>query len=570
MGPGAFGGGAFGGGLGLAQGQRERLQITAALADIRALAQGALEFLDLTGQGGKLALTGEGAGLGQTAAGECAGGTEEVALAGDGVAEAALDDAAAGLDVLDDDGAAEQGVDEGAVAVVAADQLGGDADDAGLGGQGQRRALLPGVEGERDDAPGALVQEDLHGVQGFVRALEEDGVEVVGEGGLDGLLEAGGGADEVAHDADDAGDAGGLILAGDAAAAEEGAQALVHALALRLQLMQHLQAIAGAGEASLALAARSFDVAQAGGGEVVIAGQLAAARLRFGGGGLGGGGESVRLPGGVFGFGQALASRLQPCGASGILAAEALQLPPRVGGALRVGGVLTVEARGGVVQLQTAPAQRLLLHVDGAEGLLGRGQLRPRGGGGAFQRLDLPGRGRPGRRRLSVERGEVILQLRDATGEQIVALADQGLAALQIANGPGEAASFGAGLLQALAGGLQLGAPGFHAGFGLGAGGLSAIPFGGAFAGGGAAGDGFVAEAAALAGVVAAQGGAEFGAEFGVLQGALGLAFEGAQAGGDLLDQQARARGGSPEPPGGGGGLRSCDGGAGRRRRPPR
>ena len=104
-------------------------------------------------------------------------------------------------------------------------------------------------------------------------------------------LDAAGRVQEMPQHADDTRDAGRLVLVRDAAAAEQRPQTLVHAFALGLELAQHLQAITGAREIALTLAAGSFEVAQARGGQVVVAREFGATVLR----GSLGYGQSARL-----------------------------------------------------------------------------------------------------------------------------------------------------------------------------------------------------------------------------------------------------------------------------------
>jgi hypothetical protein len=135
------------------------------------------------------------------------------AIEGDDRAKAAADHAEARLGVVDDDDAPEQRVHERADAVVATDQPGSNADDAALllqiegvdvadGGDGQelRTALLAGLQ-------------RLDGFESGLLVLDEDGMEAVFEGGVNGHLEARGHAKLAGEKPDNARELGGLAQA---------------------------------------------------------------------------------------------------------------------------------------------------------------------------------------------------------------------------------------------------------------------------------------------------------------------------------------------------------------------
>ena len=128
------------------------------------------EVGDLGGNLVDLALAGEAEGaLGgrSEAAGDDAGGVEEDAIERDNSAETAGEHAPRDLQVLDDDDASEEGIDEIAVAAVAADEPGGDADDTALLLEVERVALAEAVEGEELGAPTGAFAEELDGVEGL-------------------------------------------------------------------------------------------------------------------------------------------------------------------------------------------------------------------------------------------------------------------------------------------------------------------------------------------------------------------------------------------------------------------
>ena len=347
---------------------------------------------------------------------------------------------------------------------------------------------------------------------------------------------------DAAQHGGDAGDAGGLAVAGDAARAEQGAQPLVHALALALQLAQHLQAVAGAVEVALAAGAGGLQVAQAGGGQVVVAGQLGAAlvgvRRAHAGLGLG----RLRLADGRLGAVEAGAERLQRLLLRGQPGADAVGAPGRLRQAALVVARRAVEAvqfRVGLVADAAQPGQPPRGRVEAscaasASAGGGRGVRRQR-------RPPLRVGLLPRRVETLAQRRDVGAELRHARLQQAVALARQIPLRFQVAHGRRQPAALGLGVLEALAGGLQVAAPALHLRLGPRRGGLGRLPIGGAIARGGAALRQGRVQAALLAAVEVAEGGVQFGGQLGVLDGALGLPLDGAQARLDLGRQQAGA-----------------------------
>ena len=172
--------------------------------DLLKLGDLARELIDLA-----LAGEAEGAlGVGGEPAGDHAGGVEEDAVQCDDGAEAAGEHALRDAHVLDDDDAAEERIDEIAEARLAADKAGGDADDPALLLEVERVDLAQAVEGEELGASAGALAQKLDGMEGLGLALDDDGVEVVFEGGVDCGLKAGGDAEMAGEEADHAGHLG--------------------------------------------------------------------------------------------------------------------------------------------------------------------------------------------------------------------------------------------------------------------------------------------------------------------------------------------------------------------------
>ena len=92
----------------------------------------------------------------------------------------------------------------GPEAVLAAHEAGGDADEAALTQDVQWRRRSQEVQRVDHDAAGLALLEHLEGGEGGAGVLEDEGFEVLGEGGLDRPLEAGGHAHDVADEAEEA------------------------------------------------------------------------------------------------------------------------------------------------------------------------------------------------------------------------------------------------------------------------------------------------------------------------------------------------------------------------------
>ena len=511
------------------------------------------ERLQLGDAGGDLvhlALAGEGEGVfggGGESAREHAGGVEEGAVHGDDRAQPAAQHAAGGAQVLDHDDAPEEGVDEVAEAVFAAHEAGGDADDAALLLQVEGMDAAQGVEGEELGAAGGAFAQEGDGAEGLLLAFDDDGVEAVFEGGVDGGLEAGGHAHVAREEAGHAIDLGGLAEAAGAhvldqhlAHDEHVAGAVGDALVLVAHALQQVEAVAQGVEFARALPPGGLALGQLG----LHAGEAFAGPgggfARLGEAGLGGGGAFA-----LFGEAAAVADEFD----EQVLAAglDGVQT-----GAVLVGGGAPGGVRDAVVEGGELAAQLLGAAVDGGvlalgdgEGVAGVGEGRAgggdlvRGGGGAFPAVvvgvPLPGGERDA---FALEALDFGAQLLQAGGGHGVAFAVEGefvfegaqaafgVVAVALAAGDGLAT---AGDL--LAEGLDL----LAQGGGAGVGGL--VPGDALVECGAGAGDGG-ARLVPAARVEVAQEAGEAGGELAVLVRAAGLAAQAAQARFEFGDDQ--------------------------------
>ena len=514
----------------------------------------ALELHDLAGKLVDLALAGEAEGalgVGHDTAGDDAGGVEEDAVERDDRAEAAADHPPGDPHVLDDDDAAEEGINEVAEAAVAADEAGSDADDAALLLQVERVDLAQAIEGQELGAAASPFPEELDGVEGLGLAFDDDGVEVVLEGGVDGGFEAGGDAQVAGEQADDAGDLGRFaeaarlhVLDEDLAHDEGVARAGGDAFALGLDALEDFEAALEVVEAAEGLLARLFEVAQlvadagepfagAGGG---LAG-LAEARL-------GGGGERAQV-GAAAAVGDVVREQHPPAladarrlGALGGGAGGTFRNGALLPDAFVEGGDLAAELLGAAVQggvLALGEGERLAGAFErGAERFDLVGQLH-----GAASALEVGG---GERRLLPFERLHLGANLAVAGRGHAVALAveDEGVfeaadAALDVVAG---AVAAGDGLTappDLLAEGLELLFEGGDAGLGVLVLGAALVELG---LGAGHGGAGL----APAGGVEAAEEGGEAGGKVAVLAGAVGLAAEEPEAGLQLVDDDLDLR----------------------------